>query len=61
MFEVSVKLGEVQSVLFYLSPFTGSLPEFPELPFHEVIVKPYRIFYKVKAYDVWDAAVWHGA
>jgi len=37
------------------------LPEFPELPFREVIVKPYRFFYKVKENAVWIVAVWHGA
>jgi len=37
------------------------LPEFPELPFREVIVSPYRFFYKVKNDDVWIVAVWHGA
>jgi plasmid stabilization system protein ParE len=37
------------------------LPEFPELPFREVIVKPYRFFYKVKDNDVWVVAVWHDA
>jgi len=37
------------------------LPEFPELPFREVIVKPYRFFYKAKDNDVWIVAVWHGA
>lgn len=37
------------------------LPEFPELPFREVIVSPYRFFYKVKNDDIWVVAVWHGA
>jgi toxin ParE1/3/4 len=37
------------------------LPEFPELPFREVVVKPYRFFYKVKDNNVWVVAVWHGA
>ena len=37
------------------------LPEFPELSFREVIVKPYRFFYKVKNNDVWVVTVWHGA
>jgi len=37
------------------------LPEFPELPFREVIVSPYRFFFKVKNDDVWIVAVWHGA
>lgn len=37
------------------------VPEFPELPFREVIVAPYRFFYRVKDKVVWIAAVWHGA
>lgn len=37
------------------------LPEFPELPFREVIVSPYRFFYKLKNDEVWIVAVWHGA
>ena len=37
------------------------IPEFPELPFREVIVNPYRFFYKVKDDSVWIVAVWHGA
>ena len=37
------------------------LPEFPELPFREVIANPYLFFYKVKDNDVWVVAVWHGA
>ncbi|MHB8770379.1 MAG: type II toxin-antitoxin system RelE/ParE family toxin [Syntrophales bacterium] len=43
-------------------PHSGRpLPEFPELPFREVIVQSYRFFYKVKDKDVWIVAVWHGA
>ncbi len=37
------------------------IPEFPELPYREVIVSPYRFFYKVKENIVWIIAVWHGA
>jgi len=37
------------------------IPEFPDLPFREVIVKPYRFFYKVKDRTVWVVAAWHGA
>jgi toxin ParE1/3/4 len=37
------------------------LPEFPDLPFREVIVIPYRFFYRVKGKRVWIVAVWHGA
>jgi plasmid stabilization system protein ParE len=38
-----------------------SLPEFPDLPHREVVVPPYRFFYRVKGQIVWIAAVWHGA
>ena len=37
------------------------VPEFPELPYREVIVSPYRFFYRLKATTVWVVAVWHGA
>ena len=37
------------------------LPEFPELPYREVIVAPYRFFYRVAAKTVWIVSVWHGA
>lgn len=37
------------------------LPEFPDLPYREVLVTPYRFFYCVKEKTVWIVAVWHGA
>jgi len=37
------------------------LPEFPDLPFREVIVPPYRFFYVIKANIVWIVAAWHSA
>jgi toxin ParE1/3/4 len=37
------------------------LPEFPDLPYREVIVSPYRFFYRVEGKTVWVVAVWHGA
>jgi plasmid stabilization system protein ParE len=37
------------------------LPEFPDLPFREVVVAPYRFFYRTKGRVVWIVAVWHGA
>lgn len=37
------------------------LPEFPDLPFREVVVPPYRFFYRVEGKTVWIAAVGHGA
>jgi toxin ParE1/3/4 len=55
---------EAEKSLARLKKFPESarqLPEFPELPFREVIVNPYRFFYKVKDNHVWIVAVWHGA
>ena len=37
------------------------VPEFPELPYREVIISPYRFFYRIKGDVVWIVAVWHGA
>ena len=43
-------------------PDSGRIvPEYPALPFREVIVAPYRFFYQVKTDAVWIVAVWHGA
>lgn len=53
-----------QTVLRRLERFPESgrvLPEFPDLPFREVIVEPYRFFYRVGGKTVWVVAVWHGA
>ena len=55
---------KTEQVLNRLMPFPLSgriIPEFPDLPFREVIVSPYRFFYRVKGKSVWIAAVWHGA
>jgi len=37
------------------------LPEFPELPYRELLVTPYRFFYRIEGKTVWVVAVWHGA
>jgi toxin ParE1/3/4 len=37
------------------------LPEFPDLPFREVIVPPCRFFCRVKGKTVWVAGVWHSS
>lgn len=43
-------------------PISGRMiPEFPDHPFREIIVAPYRFFYKIKADSVWIVFVWHGA
>lgn len=52
-----------ESVLRRLQKFPDSgrlIPEFPELPYREVIVAPYRFFYRVEGRLVWIVAVWHG-
>ena len=54
----------VESALRRLEEFPNSgrvMPEFPELPYREVIISPYRFFYRVKGEIVWIVAVWHGA
>jgi plasmid stabilization system protein ParE len=53
-----------EKILRRLEDFPESgriIPEFPELPHREVIIPPYRFFYKIKADVVWVVAVWHGA
>lgn len=43
-------------------PESGRLiPEFPDLPYREVIVSSYRFFYRVESDSILIAAVWHGA
>jgi len=43
-------------------PKSGRLiPEFPELPFREVVIPPYRFFYRPEGKTVWIVAVGHGA
>ncbi|MBI2370011.1 MAG: type II toxin-antitoxin system RelE/ParE family toxin [Deltaproteobacteria bacterium] len=43
-------------------PKSGRLiREFPELPYREVVIPPYRFFYRVEGKTVWVVAVWHGA
>lgn len=37
------------------------VPEFPDLPFREVVLAPYRFFYRTKRDTVWIVAVWHSA
>ena len=37
-----------------------AIPEFPIFPHREVVVGPYRFFYRVRGKVVWVVAVWHG-
>jgi len=55
---------KVLHALSRLGPFPESgraVPEYPALPFREVVVAPYRFFYQVRVDAVWIVAVWHGA
>lgn len=54
----------VETVLRRLNKFQNSgrpIPEFPGVPHREIIVAPYRFFYRVVWKKVWIVAVWHGA
>ena len=43
-------------------PESGRIvPEFPDLPYREVIVRPYHFFYRVREPIVWVVAVRHAA
>jgi toxin ParE1/3/4 len=43
-------------------PESGRLvPEFQDLPFREVVVPPYRFFYRRKGNVIWVVAACHGA
>ncbi len=52
------------TVLRRLEEFPNSgrvVPELPELPYREVVITPYRFFYRIKGETVWVVAVWHSA
>jgi plasmid stabilization system protein ParE len=56
-------LERTDTALRQLSDFPESghpLPEFPDLPHREVLVEPYRFFYRIAAGTVWIVGVWHG-
>lgn len=51
-------------ILSRLGQFPDSgrrIPEFRRLPYREVIIRPYRFFYRVQKDTVWIVGVWHGA
>jgi toxin ParE1/3/4 len=55
---------KAERVLRRLSRYPESgrlIPEFPDLPFREVIVAPYRFFYRREGKIIWVVACWHGA
>ncbi len=53
-----------EQVLKRLIRFPNSgrvIPEFPDLQYREVIVPPYRFFYRTEGKTIWIVSVWHGA
>jgi toxin ParE1/3/4 len=43
-------------------PLSGrTIPEFPGLPYRELLIVPYRFFYSIKNKTIWIVAVWHTA
>ncbi len=56
--------NRAEKILRRLEDFPESgriIPEFPDLLYREVIIPPYRFFYKIKADIIWVVAVWHSA
>jgi plasmid stabilization system protein ParE len=54
----------VEKALTRLAKYPNSgrrIPEFSELAHRELVVSPYRIFYRVVNKELWIIAVWHGA
>ena len=37
------------------------IPEFPELPYRELVIPPYRFFYRVEGKVIWVVGAWHSA
>lgn len=57
-------LKKVERTIRRLDKYPNSgrrIPEFPELPYRELLVPPYRFFYRVEAKTIFIVAVWHGA
>lgn len=43
-------------------PHSGrKIPEFPDFAHREIVVPPYRFFYRTEAKIIWIVAVWHDA
>ncbi len=53
-----------EEVLRRLEQYPASgrvIREFPELAHREVVINPYRFFYRVEKKTIWIVADWHGA
>lgn len=57
-------LERVEKTLRRLEKHSDSgrrIPEYPALPYRELLVFPYRFFYKVDGKTIFIVAVWHTA
>jgi toxin ParE1/3/4 len=57
-------LLRVEKALRRLAKFPNSgrrIPEFPHLPYRELVFPPFRFFHRVEGREVWIVAVWHTA
>lgn len=57
-------LVRVERILLRLArfPYSGRrIPEFPRESTREVVIRPYRFFYKIASDGIWISAVWHSA
>ena len=57
-------LKKVDDLLHRLEnhPLSGrTIPEFPGLPYRELLVLPYRFFYSIENKTIWIVAVWQTA
>jgi plasmid stabilization system protein ParE len=54
----------VEKTLHRLEKYPDSgrrIPEYPELSYRELLVLPYRFFYKIDGKTIFIVAVWHTA
>jgi toxin ParE1/3/4 len=43
-------------------PHSGrKIPEFPEFSHREIVMPPYRFFYRTELKTIWIVAIWHDA
>lgn len=57
-------LARAKKTLRRLTRYPNSgrrIPEFPDLPYRELVLPPCRFFYRPEGQVVWIVAVWHGA
>jgi toxin ParE1/3/4 len=59
--DLRLRAGDALARLVRFPESGRVVPEFPDLPFREVVLAPYRFFYRVQDDTVWIVAVWHGA